>query len=128
LSISFLLVFDNFCHHKRLFADVRSCKQIHTQFFAKFLKLEKLTRSMMGGNLVISCPLCSEEIRSKCFFCFKLYFNSAILYDMLSYDFRSDPHISYRNACSDHIFKDCRDLPHSHKVKKTTTILLRTHY
>jgi hypothetical protein len=121
LPISFLIVFDNFSRYKCLFADVRSCNQIHIYFFAKFLKLGKLTWSMMGGNLVISCPLGCEEIRSKCFFfCFKFYFNSVILYDMLSYDFRSDPNISYCNASSEDIFKDCRDLPPNPKVKNNS--------
>jgi hypothetical protein len=63
LSISFLPVFDKFCLHKRLFADVRSCKQRHTHFCAKFLKLGKPPVSMMGGNLVVSYPLGSKEIR-----------------------------------------------------------------
>jgi len=71
LPISFLLVFDKFCLHKCFFADVLSCKQIHTHFCATFLKLGKPPLSMMGGNLVISCPLGSEEIWSK--FSFRLW-------------------------------------------------------
>jgi len=112
-------LFFNFCHHKRLFADVRICKQAHTYFCAKFLKLRKLPRSMMGGNVVIPCLLGSEEIRSIFFSALNCILISQFC-TMLSYDFRSVPNFSYRDTYSDHIFKDCRDLLSNSKAKNNS--------